>query len=409
RGRFATLCIAGIVAAPFSSLYFYTLAREQPQSTVVGRKDTTVPTVPYAGDRSAGDRVVRNFVTTPGEKSAATRLGQKFETTGAVVDPVNEWLMARRGQGGVVKRYLFGVLLPFTGVEWFGFFFWFFAVALVRWVRQRDKSVLETIMAWSAVAYVGVVLSGVSILSWSNPRYTGTLAPVIAYFTGTFAAGWWQRDGRRQRRRRVVGLLVLFLVPLGVITCVRGAKVGITNPGDFYENLHSTRWLWATVDDPLGSLHTLWDRYFGFRKTVRYAWASDSEKLLNSHDYFRAVDYMNCCTAPDASGLVIGRETYYFYYARRRGVAVVAPDLFAFRVEKDPSAACKLLQRRGIDYVLIDSYYSTNPWFLDTPLAAILRDSELATLVFEAGTAQVHHLTCGRATGGSAASGGPES
>jgi len=383
RRKLATLCIAGIVAAPFTSLYYYAFATAHPPHSVAAGESST----PTDMDRSAADRAARHFATTP-TKSAST-------------ETANEWLMAKRGQAGRLNRYLFGVLLPFTGIEWFGFFFWFFAVALVRWLREQDKTPLEVIMAWTAIVCLGVILSGVSTLSWSNPRYTGTLAPLVAYFTGTLAATWWRRHEGRQWLR-VALLLVVFLVPLGITTCVRGAKVGITNPGNFYENLHSTRWLQATFDHPVASLHVLWSRYLGFRKTLKYSRASDHMKLLNAHDYFRAVDYMNCCTPPKATGLVIGRETYYFYYAQRRGASVLDPALTPFRGATQALEACQLLLGKGIDYVLIDSYHSTNPWYFRTQVAAILQDPTLATLEFEAGTARVFHLSCGRQTGGSA-------
>ena len=376
RMRLARLLLVVLVAAPLSGFDHYVVSTRNAEQTLAGR-------------------VLRQFGVTRATPADAPGA----DVSAAPSNRGDDWLLSRRGQGGgAFKQWVFGVLQPFTGIEWFGAFFWLLVVALLYWGRRSEKTRLETVMAWTAVAYLAVVLSGVRTLSWSNPRYAGTLAPIVAYFTGLLAVtlhrqGFGRGDATRASVR-LVALIVVFVVPLTLTTCVRGAKVGITNPGDFYEQLHSTAWIRAGVRDPLGSLRTLFERYFGGLQTVRYAWASDHEKLLHAHDYFRAVDYMNRNTPADATGLVIGREAYYFYYAERHGASLADPQLGSVWLKTDPVEVCAELVGRGIHYVLIDSFYQNHPSYVGTQLPAIVGDSALATLVFEAGTARVYRLSC---------------
>jgi hypothetical protein len=290
---------------------------------------------------------------------------------------------------------VFGVFIPFTGIEWFGALFWLLVVSVVRWMRRRDKTPLECIMVLTAVGYCGVIMSGVRALSWSNPRYAGTLAPVLAYFAALFAMAPGPADGHRRRGALPPALLLaVLLLPLAVVTLVRGAKVGITNPGDFYARLHSTEWIRLALADPVHAADTVRQRYLGFLRTVRHAASSDQEKVLHSHDYFRAVDYMNCCTPADSRALVIGRETYYFYYAQRRGASLHDPQLRPFFGARDAREACGVLAAHTVTHVLLDAYHHVNPLYAGTFLATILDDAALAEPVHEFGTARVYHLRC---------------
>ena len=363
RARLATLLLVGVVATPLSGLFYYGVGAGPNDQAASGR---LMRQLEFTGGR---------VVTAPSETGVA-RAGF-------------DWLLERRGQAGGFGRFIFGILLPFTGIEWFGFSFWLFAVAIAHWLRQPGKTTLEIIMVWVAAAFLAVVLSGVRTLSWSNPRYVGTLAPIVAYFVGAWAATW--SGDRWPRAAALVGILLL---PLVVTTSVRGAKVGITNPGDFYEKVHSTAWIRAALVDPLGSMQTLWERYFGVRQTLRYAWAGQHEKLLHAHDYFGAVDYMNCCTPADATGLVVGREPYYFYYAQRHGTSLEEPRLQKVWTTADPLEACRVVRGAGVDYVLIDSFYASHPLYVRSRLPAVVADPVLATEVFEGGTARVYRLLC---------------
>ena len=309
----------------------------------------------------------------------------------------HEWLAARRGQAGWLKEFIFGKLQILTGVEWFGAVVWVFLASVVLWLRQPQKPLLEKILMATAAIYAGAVLSDLRAMASSNPRYIATALPICAYFIGRFAlpvlAGVRQRWGMAASRLGA-GLGVLALIaPLLAITAIRGAKVGLTNPGDLYVRLHDMSWIAAVARHPLHAAAVTWNRYLGIKDTLQYFWASDDIKLVHSHDSFAAIAYMNSSTPPAATALVF-RVTRYFYYARRRGLSYLDPRMKEFEDSVGTDYTCRLLASLGADYVLFDSYYEGHPTYASTELIHILSDPRLSTKVYEYGSAKVYQLHC---------------
>ena len=326
-----------------------------------------------------------------------TRLGMARVAAVPDLQSVYDWMAARRGQESWVQHLVFGKLQALTGFEWFGLSVWVFLGAVWLWVRQPQRVRLDRIVLGTAVVYAAVVLSDVRVMATSNPRYIGTALPLCAYFTGLeaptilrAAQRRWGAAGHRLAALLAVSVLVL---PLVATTAVRGAKVGITNPGNVLEKLHSVGWVGAVVRHPLTAVQTLWEHYLGIRDTMQYLAASDDTKLRHAHNIFATVQYMNASTPPDATALVF-RVTPYFYYARRKGVSYIDPRMEAFAQLRDTGQACSFLTALGIDHVLIDSYYKTYPLYKDTSLQVMLADPRLSTMVYEYGSAQVYKLQC---------------
>lgn len=313
--------------------------------------------------------------------------------SGEVID----WLNARRGQAGWLKELVFGKLQIFTGIEWFGMLFWGFSAAALLWLSRPDKLLLESVLLGSAGIYLIAVLSDVRLQASSNPRYVGTILPACAYFCGILSTSIVR--GSRQRWGPIAAALaagvviVLSVGPLAATAGVRGAKVGISNPGNLYERIRSLSWIETVVRHPLQALETVRTRYLGIAETLRYLSASDDEKLRHAHDIFAAVQFMNSSTPQNARALVF-RVTPYFYYAQRGGISYLDPRMDEFAAIRGRVDACRYLASLGVDHVIVDSYYTSYPLYADTELATILSDSYLSTSVYRYGEAGVYKLHC---------------
>jgi hypothetical protein len=279
---------------------------------------------------------------------------------------------------------------------------------MIHWLRQPRKTTLDKIMFTAAMICTVLVLSDFRKMASSNPRYIATILPNACYFAAMVIASI--RHSRRWRksfamRSLIAGMLMAVVIgPLVATSVVRGAKVGLTNPGDLYEAVHSTNWIGSALRDPVTSIKIFWERYIGIRETLAQFGASDAVKLEHTHDSFAAINYMRTSTPPAAAALVF-RATRYFYYAERRGISYTDPRMEEFSNISGTDEACRFLAGFGIDHVLMDSYYSTYPMYTDTRLFDILSDPARSTKVYEYGSAQVYKLHCLEGTTTSATAG----
>jgi hypothetical protein len=325
-----------------------------------------------------------------------------------VVSPkAYDWLASRRGQQSWLTWLLFAKLQLFTGVEWFGLLFWFAAAGILGWLKQPHKTTLDSILAAAALLCTVIVLCDFRKMASSNPRYIATILPNAAYFAAmTIAAITHSRRWGDARRMRALGTGLMMMVivgPLLVTSAVRGAKIGLTNPGNLYEAVHSMNWVGDAVRHPISSLKTFCESYLGIRETLAYFAAGDAVKLQHTHDSFAAINYMRTSTPPTAAALAF-RSTRYFYYSERRGISYTDPRMETFSKISAADEACRFLAGLGIDHVLLDSYYATYPMYTDTKLMDILSDPKQSTKVYEYGSAQVYKLHC---SGGAAAPDAP--
>ncbi len=311
-------------------------------------------------------------------------------------DEARQALTKKRGQGKTpIQKFLFGRLQMFTGLEYFGFLFFCFWLAAFGWLRKsRNKETFDKLLFTAAIVYCVVVLSGVRTLSWSNPRYIGSLLLIGAYFSGPLLDRCAEYTIRWPKWSRCIALICLIAslsFPALLVTTIRGAKVGITNKGNFYTNFRSLRWVEAFIEEPGGALDRFWQEYVGIRKTIRYAWASDEEKLKHSHDYLAAVLFFNEHSPVDARALVF-RDGRYFYYSQRFGLSVRDRRL---RGEKRPGNVEEALRRfasLGVTYVLIDKLMEASPQYDFFKLGDLLPNPEMSELIYEFGGAKVYWL-----------------
>jgi hypothetical protein len=241
--------------------------------------------------------------------------------------------------------------------------------------------------------YTIVVLSGVRRISWSNPRYIGSLIVIGAYFAGPLLAHI--AESISVRSKRLSRTIVLFFIvalsfPALLATTVRGAKVGITNTGTFYADARSFRWLDSLRADPITALSYFWQNYVGIRQTIRYALASETDKLKHAHDYFAAIQYFNTSTPADACALVL-REGRYFYYAQRRGVARADLSLYGAK-RKSAEKIVQMFAAQGVSHILIDSFLETSFFYPMYRLEEIFSNPTLSECVYEFKSARVYRL-----------------
>jgi 4-amino-4-deoxy-L-arabinose transferase-like glycosyltransferase len=315
------------------------------------------------------------------------------------------WILERRGQFTRFGEIVFGRLQMLTGFEWFGFVFWAGLAGIAWWARRRRKTELEIVLVATAAVYTLAVVSDVRTLSSSNPRYIATAVPLVAYFVGILAHHVTTRRSPVLRFAFATLLIGVLAGPFVATAAIRGAKVGITNPGDLYARLRNGTWVSVVVRHPFRSAAAVWRSYLGIRDTLRYAAATDGEKLRHAHDVFAAVAYMHDETPPRSTALVF-RVTPYFYYAGRRGVSYLDPRMVGPGTT-DPIEACRFLVSIGVDHVLMDGYYTSHPMVNGTALGAVLATPALSTRVFEYGTADVYRLHCDGAGGPPGSDGHP--
>lgn len=308
----------------------------------------------------------------------------------------NQAVIKNRGQGETpLQQFLFGRLQMFTGIEYFGFlFFWFWSAAFAWLFRPSKRAIFDKLLFIAAVVYCVVVLSGVRSLSWSNPRYIGSLLLIGSCFSGPLLAHCAESAARLPRwsRRTILFCLIGSLsFPALLVTTIRGAKVGITNTGDFYTNFRSLRWVDAFVAEPWGALNYFCQEYVGIRKTLRYAWASNEEKLMHSHDYLAAVLFFNAHAPADARALVF-RDGRYFYYAQRYGIPVHDRRLRRGKRPSNAGEALRLFASLGITHVLTDKFLETLPQYSMYQLGKLLPNPETSELIYQFGSAKVYRL-----------------
>lgn len=287
----------------------------------------------------------------------------------------------------------------FTGIEHFGIVFYLFWTSVVLWLRGSLKTTLDKVLLASALVGCAIVVSGVRKISWSNPRYIASILVIAAYFAAPLLVA--MEDLLRRRailpgKRIAVWALVVFLgFPTILVVSIRGAKVEITNPGTFYSDFRSLKWLNLTLEDPGGALRLLWQDYMGIRKTLRHLWADDKTKLRHAHDYFAGVLYISENAPADAKVLLF-RTARFFYYCDRRGVVWNSPEVKLMRSRFNNAASAgdrlHILRGEGFTHVLVDSFSQTQSAYLHAGIGDVLADPELAEVEYEFGTARVYRL-----------------
>ncbi len=303
-----------------------------------------------------------------------------------------------RGQGGdPLSQLLFGRLQMFTGIEHFGWLFYLFSIAVVVWLLRSPKTVLDKVLLAAAVMGGVAALSGMRKLSWSNPRYIGSLVLYGAYFAGPWLAGVSDRLRSRVPRlggRWVLGgaAIVVLLAPLCVSTSILGAKIGFSNQGTFYSDFRSLRWVDHALREPVAASRHFWERYMGIRKTLRYLWADRDTQLENAHDFLAAVVFIKHHTPPDSRALVF-RDARYFYYAERPGYVWNHPEIsYDFRRSKSAEELHRFLMSKNVTHVVIDRYSERFDWYRKSRMGDLLTESLLAERVYEHGIARVYRL-----------------
>jgi len=286
---------------------------------------------------------------------------------------------------------IWGRLQMFTGVEYFGVTFLLFWGGAVLSIRSRTASRLERLLLLAALVSMAVVLSGTRPLSWSNPRYIATALPFAAPFSGLALArlvrGRWCS---RWSRRALVGVVVL---PVLLVTFIRGAKIEITNPGDFYARFRSLEWVGALRQDPQAAIRSFWRSYLGIGKTLRWGLADQDTQLRNAHDYFSGVLYVRDAAPPGARVLLF-RDVRFFYYCRNTPGTVWyhGPVRTALAKAKSAPVLHAKLREMGFTHVLVDTFSTTMQPFTGSRMGELLADPDLVELVFEKGEARVYEL-----------------
>ncbi|MCP4903311.1 MAG: glycosyltransferase family 39 protein [bacterium] len=335
------------------------------------------------------------------ERPPAVKVGR--ETVAAKKPPYKDSRKAVpdvRGQGtSQVSQFIFGRMQFLTGVEYFGGIAYLFLAAIVLTIRHSKSSLENVFLAAAAVTTV-VVLSGVRTLSWSNPRYVASILLIAAYFVGPLLAvveGFFKRCAPRVQRLIPWFLVLSLAFPAILVTSIRGAKVEITNPGSFYADLRSLKWVRTLRDDPGSALATFWRDYFGIRRTIQHLASDDVTKLCNSHDFFAGVFYIKKNLPADAKTFLF-RDARFFYYSKHRGVVWYSPehDKAALGRARTHEKLHEYLCGQGFTHVLLDTYSTTQACFHYRPFGKVLENCEMSEIVFEYGTARVFELKgCG--------------
>ena len=356
-------------------------ARPKPRDPEESERATRVE--PHSPDQSKPARADSGHAKRPSRVGSQPKLAVERHAD----------LLELRGQGhSPLQRLIFGRLQMFTGLEHFGWIFYWFWAGVALYLLRRPGTNLERILVYAGVTTTLVVLSGVRQLSWSNPRYIATILPLAAFFAGPVLAAT-ERRWLKSRLRLAIFVAVL-VFPVTLATAIRGAKVEITNPGTFYAEFRSLEWVRYTIDHPADAMSTFWNRYLGIGKTARYIFADQDEQLRHAHDYFGAVLWIRDHLPADTDVLLF-RDARFFYYSRHRGTVWYSPVINQkkFRFTRSPKALERYLRSLGIDYVLVDEYSTRLPGYADGKVSEMLANPDLAERIYEFGTARVYRLS----------------
>lgn len=299
-----------------------------------------------------------------------------------------------RGQGETPwMQFIFGRMQMLTGIEYFGWLYYFFWLALVVWLWRWKKTTLDKLLLIAALFYIVLVLSGVRKVSWANPRYIGSTLLMGAYFAGLLMPALVNLAPAPLKRKIIaLGLVLILVFPVTLVVTIRGAKVGITNSGSFYSDFRSLSWVDYAIEQPFASISYMWENYIGIKRTVRYFFANDKTKLANSHDFLAAVEYINTQTDQDAYPLVF-RDGRYFYYAEKAGIIWYDPRIYPdYALSESKSEVNRILTSAKVNYVVTDDYFNTHPAYADTKLVDLLNDRDYSQLVYTYGSAKVYKL-----------------
>ena len=195
------------------------------------------------------------------------------------------------------------------------------------------------------------------------------------------------------RRLSALVLVAIVLTPVTLATSIRGAKVGLTNPGSFYQDFRSLQWLKNFKSDPRTALEVFWRDYFGIRFTLQSLAADSRTKLIRSHDYFAGVTYLQDNSHEDAKVLLF-RDARFFYYSDRKGVYAESPefDRRAMKQARNPEEKLEVLLAQGFTHVLIDSYSLTQSAYAFSHIHPLLQEPAFVETVLEFGETKVYRL-----------------
>ena len=203
------------------------LTRREKSPQHLAKREVAAPVTP----REGSPQHLATGSPSTGKSATVRELGQKpaMERTGeALSSPVSrappssqsrspqgqQTLTEERRQGGTpLRKLVFGRLQMFTGTEYFGFLFFFFWIAIFRWLRRWPKrTVFDSLLFAVVIVYCIVIMSGVRNLSWSNPRYIGSLMLIGAYFSGPLLARLTKAASPHRRWRYRMGVLSLIVI-----------------------------------------------------------------------------------------------------------------------------------------------------------------------------------------------------
>jgi len=297
-----------------------------------------------------------------------------------------------RGQGvEPLQQLIFGRLQMFTGFEYFSWIFFLFWAGVVVRLWRRPVDFVDIILITAAVTTTLFVVSGVRVSSWSNPRYIASVLPIAAYFAGPTMEALERRFLTGSWRRLLAGALLAS--PLILTLSIRGAKVEITNSGDFYRDFRSLRWLAYARESPGEALATFWDEYLGIRKTIRYFLADRDDQLRHAHDHLAGVLWIRD-NLPEDAHVMVFRDARFFYYSGHYGSVWYSPEIGAheFRSSATAEALQSHLHEAGITHVLVDDFSKQMLGYVDSAIGNVLDDPRLSEKIYEFGKARVYRL-----------------
>lgn len=267
---------------------------------------------------------------------------------------------------------LHSILQPFTRLDKFGVFFYVSFLALigllcwkpflhdVEWVR------IKVLILAALIIVVALYIPKHLRYNW---RFVYTIAPIGAYFIGAF----WGLEMRWERH-----------------TQGRFTSEGHQVPKSHLHILMAL--LQMVIVFSLFAAPTLLGGKVGLRNVVSCFFCDEAQKKKNARAVYDSIEYMNLLAPEDATALVFDGPRY-FYSSHRKGIVYYDPRMIPFYRMADNELAWRFLTcQLEINYVLIDSYYETNPAYTETNLLRILTDPAKSQLVHEWRGAKVYRL-----------------
>lgn len=246
------------------------------------------------------------------------------------------------------RELIFGRLQVFARPELFGISYYLFILALIYWLKTKRKEKLDKIFL------AGFLLFAIPVIYkfYLNRRYILTVQPIVVYFGSIYAGQIYESLKKKKMAKWFWAVLLVIFLSIGGILLAQGSIVSklVSKGGS------------SQLD------------YFLSNK--------DKRNKIIAPGTFEAIDFIKQETPKDSVILTFD-DSRFFYFAERKGIYMLSPQLASFYFASNGEEAYKALIDLKVDYIFVDVI--NNELYIDKSSLIInfLNNGHYSTLVFD--------------------------